>query len=58
MYLLDSNLLSDEEKQEFNEKYLISSVPTLIVIENGKIKNIELGYFSQNLINKVIEESN
>lgn len=54
-YLLDSNSTDIEDKQKMIDEYSISSVPTFILMDNKSISDIETGYLSEELINKIMK---
>lgn len=55
LYLLDSNSIDIEDKQQMIDDYSISSVPTFILMDNQSISDIETGYLSEELINKIMK---
>lgn len=44
-----------DDNQELAVKYGVSSIPTLIVIENGEIKNIRVGLMSKSEIEELVK---
>lgn len=53
LYLLESNTIDDEDKMKISNDYLISSVPTFILMENHSISEIVTGTISQELLDKL-----
>lgn len=53
LYLLESNTIDDEDKIKISNDYLISSVPTFILMENHSISEIVTGSISQDLLDKL-----
>lgn len=56
LYLLDSNTLKSEEKEQLLNDYMISSVPTYITMDNRSISNINTGYLTDDLYNSLKKE--
>lgn len=44
-----------DDNQELAVKYGVASIPTLIVIENGEIKNIRVGLMSKSEIEEMVK---
>ncbi|MBO4468504.1 MAG: thioredoxin [Clostridia bacterium] len=44
-----------DDESELASTFGIASIPTLIVVENGKVKNMSVGYRSKEEILKMIE---
>ncbi|MCX4303330.1 MAG: thioredoxin [Clostridia bacterium] len=44
-----------DENEELAVKYGVASIPTLIVIENGEVKNIRVGLMSKSEVEELVK---
>lgn len=54
LYALESDELTMEQKKYLAEKYMLTSVPTIMVFENGNLKSIEVGNIDDETLEKII----
>ena len=56
IYVLDSSKLSDNQKKSLINEYSISTVPTIVCIDNGIITSIEMGNISDSRLEMLFFE--
>lgn len=54
LYALESDELTMEQKIFLGEQYMLTSVPTIMVFENGDFKSIEVGNIDDETLEKII----
>ena len=53
--LFRSVKINIDENEELAVKYGVASIPTLIVIENGEVKNIRVGLMSKSEVEELVK---
>lgn len=54
LYLLNSNEIEPEDKQKMIDEYYITSVPTVILMDNHSISEVQTGHLTDDLFIKLI----
>lgn len=55
LYLLESSNLDVEQKQYLLSNYSVDSVPTILFVKDGVIKETQIGYLTDDVLNHLFE---
>lgn len=54
MYALESDELTIEQKVDLADKYMLTSVPSILVFEKGEFRSLDVGNISDDMLEKII----
>lgn len=56
LYFVETSEMNSDEKKELTDKYMIDSVPSIILFKEGKLKRVETGTFTKEILYKLQNE--